>query len=124
LCGKRQPIYLHFIYNKSKLIQMFKNKTILSLTAAAGLLFACSDDDNLTTASIDVPDNYEFSRNGSSTVSFSGQTTRILMGEELISALMDNSATEASLDGKFAHQQGDQDFANAELNASGKEPKK
>ena len=120
MCGKSQPIYLHFIYNKSKLIQMFKNKTILSLTAAAGLLFACSDDDNLTTASIDVPDNYEFSRDGSSTVSFSGQTTRILMGEELISALMDNSATEASLDGKFAHQQGDQDFANAELNASGK----
>ncbi|MTI39025.1 DUF4856 domain-containing protein, partial [Fulvivirga lutimaris] len=45
--------------------------------------------------SINNPDTYSFERNGQSTVSFTGQTTRIQMAEELISAMSDFSTTEA-----------------------------
>ncbi len=48
---------------------------------------SCSDDD--PAPSVEAPVNYEFTRDGQSTVSFSGQTTRIMMAEELISKLMD-----------------------------------
>ena len=99
---------------------MLKNKTILSLGVAAGLLFACSDDDNVTRSSVENPDSYEFTRDGASTVSFSGQTTRILMGNELNDALTDNSNSESDLLNMFAHQAGNDDFSDAALNASGK----
>jgi hypothetical protein len=99
---------------------MLKNKTILSLGVAAGLLFACSDDDNVTRSSVENPDSYEFTRDGASTVSFSGQTTRILMGNELNDALTDNSKSESDLLNMFAHQAGNDDFSDAALNASGK----
>ncbi len=48
-------------------------------------LQSCSKDDT----DLQVPENYTFERNGQSTVSFDGQTTRLLMAEELISSLSD-----------------------------------
>ncbi|QXP62333.1 DUF4856 domain-containing protein [Polaribacter sp. R2A056_3_33] len=91
-------------------------KVILSLAVVATLISCSSDDDNPTVS----PSNYSFSRNGTSTVSYGGQTTRIQMGEELLDALKVPTETLASLTGKFAHSEGDADFTDANLNASDK----
>ncbi|WP_394970653.1 DUF4856 domain-containing protein [uncultured Croceitalea sp.] len=69
---------------------------------------------------IDNPATFVFIRNGESTVSFSGQTTRILMGEELIAKLKDETTTEVILDAMFAHEEGNNDFSDMDLNASDK----
>lgn len=97
-------------------------KVILTLTALAGLFFtSCdSDDDGGNEIIIDNPESYSFERDGVSTVSFGGQTTRIAMAEELASAIKDNANTQESLDGMFAHVEGDSDFSDADLNVSGK----
>lgn len=86
----------------------------------AFLLTSCSSDDDTTTPGIEEPANYTFFRNNETTVSFSGQTTRILMAEELVSALLDETVTETQLDAMFDHQEGDSDFSDATLNASDK----
>ena len=66
------------------------------------------------------PASYTFLRNGASTVDFNGQTTRMLMGEELVAALMDETRTGAELLAMFAHEQGNADFSDPALNASDK----
>jgi len=50
-------------------------------------LASCGEDEIKT--SVIAPTEYQFERSGASTVSFSGQTTRILMAEELVRALSD-----------------------------------
>jgi hypothetical protein len=89
------------------------------------LISACDSDDNPAPApDIDVPATYSFVRSGASTVSFSGQTTRIRMGEELISAMKDFSSTEEALLEMYRNKtasDGDANpFEDAELNASTK----
>ena len=93
---------------------------ILSIVALATILFtSCSnDDDNLNT--IETPTTYNFTRNNTTTVDFSGQTTRIDMADALVKALTDNTKTQTQLDGMFAHAQGNNDFADTNLNASDK----
>ncbi len=71
-------------------------------------------------AAIDVPDTYTFERGGESTVDFSGQETRLKMGDEFISAISDNTNTTEILAAMFAHEEGNEDFSEAELNASDK----
>lgn len=66
------------------------------------------------------PATYLFTREGENTVSFEGQTTRIMMGEELIAKMNDATTTEAVLDGMFAHEEGANDFSDPGLNASDK----
>nr|WP_321225627.1 DUF4856 domain-containing protein [uncultured Psychroserpens sp.] len=97
-------------------------KLALSLCALASLLTSCSSDDDNTTSQqqIVTPVSYSFERNGESSVSFGGQTTRIAMAGELISALKVETNTEAQLDGMFAHVEGNADFSDADLNASDK----
>jgi hypothetical protein len=98
-------------------------KITLSLFAIASLLISCSSDDDgpdLIITELEAPATYTFARNGETTVSYSGQTTRILMGQEFVSALKDPSKTEAELDGMFAHVEGNVDFSDADLNASSK----
>lgn len=99
-------------------------KVLVGLLAISNIVFvSCSSDDDAP-APVDpqvvAPATYAFNRGGTSTVSYGGQTTRIQMGEELISALKDNTKTEAQLDGMFAHVEGNNDFSDADLNASGK----
>ncbi|UII75148.1 DUF4856 domain-containing protein [Flagellimonas sp. HMM57] len=88
------------------------------------LLVSCSDDDsddsNPDEITIDNPATYVFTRNGESTVSFGGQTTRIKMGEELNDKLKDENTTEAMLDAMFAHEEGENNFSDPDLNASDK----
>jgi hypothetical protein len=98
-------------------------KVILSL-AMVTVLLSCDNNDNenvIETPVTTAPSTYSFVRNGTSSVSFSGQTTRIRMGNEFGSALK-NSSTEtvASLNGKFAHTEGEDNFSEADLNASSK----
>ncbi len=91
-------------------------KIILSL-AIVSTLFSCNkneDDTPITQA----PKTYSFLRNGSSSVDFNGQTTRIQMGNEFVSALKDPTKTEIDLDGMFTNT-GDK-FSNAALNSSSK----
>lgn len=99
-------------------------KILIGLLTLSNFAFiACSDDDGnapLDTNEVIAPATYTFSRNGNSTVNYSGQTTRILMGEEFIAALLDNTKTQVALDGMFAHVEGNNDFSNSDLNASDK----
>ncbi len=48
---------------------------------------------------IENPDTYVFEREGESTVDFNGQTTRLKMGSEFISALGDNTNTVGAVAG-------------------------
>ncbi|WP_224483690.1 DUF4856 domain-containing protein [Robertkochia aurantiaca] len=94
---------------------------LLSVLTLAMVMASCSnDDDNIDSGTIETPLTYDFSREGNSTVDFNGQTTRILMAEELASALLDPTQTAESLEGMFTHAEGGNDFEDASLNASGK----
>lgn len=98
------------------------NKNKLAITLLTGLtisLSSCGDDDGGKPI-ISAPDTYAFERDGSSTVSFGGQTTRIAMAEEIIDAFKDETQTELTIDAMFAHEEGNLDFSNTDLNASDK----
>ncbi len=100
-----------------------KINSLLRIICISGVLVlgSCSsDDDTPGVPQVVAPDTYVFERNGESTVSFSGQTTRIAMSEEIVSALKDNTLTEVSLDAMFAHVEGANDFSDADLNSSDK----
>ncbi|HEX9601095.1 MAG TPA: DUF4856 domain-containing protein, partial [Mariniflexile sp.] len=96
-------------------------KRILSMVAVAAVLMtSCSNDDDNNSTQIETPATYVFTRDGSSTVSFSGQTTRIAMAGELVSALSDNTNAATQLQAMFAHVEGENDFSNTDLDASNK----
>ena len=101
-------------------------KKIITLLILSVAFISCSSDDDNTgnnNQSVDAPANYHFTRNGNNTVSYSGQTQRIAMAEELISALKDPTRDQESLNAMFAHVEGNQDFSDPdmlELNASSK----
>ncbi|WP_373516508.1 DUF4856 domain-containing protein [Pricia sp.] len=69
---------------------------------------------------IENPATYAFEREGASTIDFSGQTTRLKMGGEFVSALSDTTNTAERLQAMFAHEAGNADFTDADLNASDK----
>lgn len=99
-------------------------KLLLLLTISSLLFVSC--DPNEDNDPIDNPEptvapaTYNFARDGATTVSYSGQSTRIAMGQEFVSALKDETKTEAELDAMFDHQAGSADFSDADLNASSK----
>ncbi|GAA4276453.1 DUF4856 domain-containing protein [Aquimarina mytili] len=100
------------------------NKLInLACLSGALILGSCSDDDDtifLPETQFEVPATYVFERNGESTVSFGGQTTRIAMSEEIVSALKNETLDEATLANMFAHVEGANDFSTEALNDSDK----
>jgi hypothetical protein len=101
-----------------------KKLTIRSIFIAT-LFVSCSNDDDNTPGimetPVEAPADYTFTRNNESTVSFSGQTTRILMAEELVNAFKDvDNASQFSIQAMFNHQEGAADFEDASLNESGK----
>lgn len=98
-------------------------KITLILLALVGLFTSCSNDDDSTTNSdpqVVAPATYSFERNGQTTISYGGQTTRIMMGQEFINALKDETLSEAQIDAMFAHVEGNASFSNPDLNASNK----
>lgn len=94
--------------------------TFIALAATMSVAFTSCDNDDMMENNIMAPANYSFTRNAESTVSFSGQTTRIKMGDELAAALLTTSLTEADIDAMYDHQEGDNNFSDADLNASNK----
>lgn len=95
-------------------------KTLAFTALTIGALYSCDNTDDSIDTAIQTPTTYEFSRNNATSVDFSGQTTRIAMAEEVKDALSDNSLNEATIDNKFAHVQGTNDFTDPALNASDK----
>jgi len=78
---------------RTDLLTTMKNTFKLLLSCLVIGLISCHNEPNLS--SVVAPVEYQFERNGASTVSYSGQSTRILMAEELVSAMMDfNQSTE------------------------------
>ena len=71
----------------------------------------------VTTVQVKIPYSYEFARAGKSTVSYSGQTSRLNMADELYAALNTNTFTKAQMLEMFNDGTG---FADATLNSSGK----
>lgn len=97
-------------------------KLFFYITISSLFFMSCDkDDDPIVDPEPTVaPATYTFLRDGVTTVSYSGQSTRIAMGQEFISALKDESKTEAQLDAMFDHQEGASDFSDTNLNASSK----
>ena len=91
-----------------------------------GFLVSCSDDDDNTSNPVSIaPTTYTFERevDGAmvSTVSYGGQTTRLMQADELYSALNDASSTEVALDLMFGgDSNGSAGFANELLNGTSK----
>ncbi len=71
-------------------------------------------------AAIENPATYSFLRDGENTVSFSGQTTRLQMGDEIVRALLDPATTAEELAAMYAHVEGTMNFEDTALNASDK----
>ena len=101
-----------------------KNLLLKSMLISLAIFaFSCDsdNDEGSSTPAIVAPDSYEFTRGGVSSVSFSGQTTRLNQAEELYSALNSSSATESGLDLMFnGDGNGSAGFADESLNGTSK----
>ena len=101
-----------------------KNLLLKSMLISLAIFaFSCDsdNDEGSSTPAIVAPDSYEFTRDGVSSVSFSGQTTRLNQAEELYSALNSSSATESGLDLMFnGDGNGSAGFADESLNGTSK----
>ena len=88
--------------------------TLATLVAAGAMFTSCSsDDDNggdsnptftledINTDGLTVPNTFEFLRNDATTVSFSGQTTRLLQVDEIAESLKNSETTLQSLQDNF-----------------------
>ncbi len=76
-------------------------------------LQSCSKEDS----TIEVPENYSFERDGQTTVSFDGQTTRLLMAEELISSMTNPNSNQDDLIEMYRNNDDNiRPFTNDELN--------
>ncbi len=95
-------------------------RVIFSALAVSTLILGSCSKSKTTEIPVNAPQTYEFTRGGNTTVSFSGQTTRIKMATELSNALKDNTKTKAELAAMFNHSAGNADFSDADLNASSK----
>lgn len=103
------------------------NRFTVAFLGLAALSFTGCDDDDPPVVNIDTPTTYSFQRDGASTVSFSGQTTRIGMATELITAMKDFGQTKVVLQEMYANETADGGDANpysdAALNESTKSVK-
>lgn len=96
-------------------------KTLFAALIGGSIMTSCSVDNDpvIENEIIDVPQNYIFERNGNSTVGFDGQTTRLEMTGELLSAFNDfDNSTEESLSNMFSNE--NDPFSTTELNSSSK----
>jgi len=102
-----------------------KKIVALALLVNLGVFTSCTPDEETTTTSAEVvaPDTYSFTRNGVSTVNFSGQIIRSKMADELFDALKGGTATAEELLSMYDHSANVENFSDAELNASSKQLK-
>ncbi|MGK7394884.1 MAG: DUF4856 domain-containing protein [Candidatus Cyclobacteriaceae bacterium M3_2C_046] len=97
--------------------------TKYSLLILLVVLFTVSCDDNETSPVLDVPSNYEFARNGQSSVDYSGQLTRRDMLAEMKSELSKGDQGQIVSAQKLLDMFKNQNnaFAEANLNAADKQ---
>lgn len=101
----------------------FKITTLLTTIL---ILVSCGDDKNHDHEhnlenEVIVPETYIFERNGMSSVSYSGQTTRLNQSNELYNALNDNSFTLSDLNKMFQGENGSSaGFSDEKLNGTSK----
>ena len=104
---------------------MKKYLALATLALATIFTTSCEDDETITNpefTEVPVPVDYTFTRNGESTVNFSGQTTRLLMGEDAIDALLDfDNATEQLILDMYRNE--NNPFDDESLNTAGKDLK-
>jgi hypothetical protein len=103
-----------------------KNLLKAALLSCVVILSSCTKDKDVVTpitCTVEAPSDYTFMIDGSSTVSYGGQTARLQMAGELGSALSDANTTASALMGMFAHEEGGMDFVGEGLNASTKQIK-
>lgn len=94
-------------------------KGILTTAVIAAALFtSCDGNEDENDSNVIAPAAYSFERNGSSSVSFTGQTQRILMAEELLAGLKNPATTLNTLEAQFDHTQGQNNFTDPDLNNS------
>ncbi|HET8864969.1 MAG TPA: DUF4856 domain-containing protein [Gracilimonas sp.] len=93
------------------------SKLLILIVFSAFAMISCDSNNEPT---IDPPATYEFSRNGESSVSFPGQTTRIQMAAELTSAMMDFDNTTEELLLNMYRNEGTNPFKNDDLNEATK----
>ena len=102
-----------------------KFKTTALLTTIL-ILVSCGDDENHDhehnlNNEVIVPETYFFERNGMSSVSYSGQTTRLNQSNELYNALNDNSFILSDLNKMFQGENGSSaGFSDEKLNGTSK----
>ena len=101
-----------------------KNYILLLPLALISFTFtSCDGNDNNDPVipTIQAPETYSFERNGESTISYSGQTTRLEQADELYAALNSSESTEAGLNLMFNGSDGSSaGFANDLLNGTSK----
>jgi hypothetical protein len=109
---------------------MTLNKILLSTLIVTGLtITSCSNDDMSTpdqTNKYAVPATYAFERNNATTVDFSGQSSRLLMLEEMgnsikVAATNGTEVSQSALSQMYSNT--NNAFTNASLNTSGKQLK-
>lgn len=90
---------------------------------AIGSMMSCNDDTDKKT-NIDEPISYTFTRDGISTVSYTGQTQRLGMARELVNAMSNPQTSMTTLQEMFANESAAGDdvapFSSVELNTSTK----
>lgn len=98
-----------------------------SLSIALFTLTSCSDDDDAVQEnSLSVPETYTFERNSATTVDFSGQTSRILMLQELGNYIKGHAVAGTVVDVttlQNMYSNTNNPFTAAELNSSNKQLK-
>ena len=96
-------------------------KVILSLAVFSTLLFSCTDDDSAVVIEqpvvVEAPDTYTFTREGETTVSFGGQTSRLEMAASLMGQLNSENVLASDLLTMFNDGTG---FGDSTLDDSGK----
>lgn len=65
---------------------------------------SCEDENNEPSNNLDVPASYQFERQGSSTVAYPGQTTRLKMAMELANGMLDFSKDSTKLLAQYANE--------------------
>jgi hypothetical protein len=112
-------VFFNTLIVKIEKAKEMKVTHIFLFVLAIVITTSCSEE-NTSTPATKAPATYTFERNGQSTVSFTGQTTRIKMAEELASAMKNFSVSEERLLEMFRNEKlsgGDADpFSDAELN--------
>lgn len=102
----------------------FNKITFALLSATLFAAVSCSDNDDIQTTDVVTPTSYTFERNGTSSVDFEGQSSRIFMLEEMGNYIKNQAASgslvdEATLTNMYSNL--NNPFSTTELNTSGKQ---